>query len=229
MAVLRWESCSGVYGQFDAPRDQVRPAVPIAFDLSGQTSATAELEFVAVVCGKVSTGSRVLANQPVFSFLAWVHPANKTWDSGNSSRFTLATLVTDSDLAAAIRSMGGAAVVASLSRNTTQTPAGAYTDDWFFRTPDRTIGLQYAASGQSRDGGGTQPAYWTPAGNAFRKIEVTNKYLYDKLLLEAGVLRVGGGTGGWPFLQGGCCAEWSGSPIFSDSQFWSENRTAYPT
>jgi hypothetical protein len=81
---LRWEDCSGYFGGVALPQDNVRPHVPLAFDLFVVgTAALVSVELLS--CPRVVVNATVLENVLMLQVAPRVEPKERAWSAGFSS------------------------------------------------------------------------------------------------------------------------------------------------
>lgn len=95
---VQFQSCTGVVGNADRPLEDVRVAVPSAFDVQGYADVTGILLFEAYTCQRVVASLDVDETVHLAKVAAFVEPVNQTWSSASTQYYVLNFLTSSSSL-----------------------------------------------------------------------------------------------------------------------------------
>ncbi len=224
---IRWESCRGLVGTFEAPAELARGLVPPEFRHGGLTAETRSFLFEAVQCERFATDARVLPDAGYFHLLARVAPRDASWaEPGVASHYSVLLLGAGADVASALALVGAPAEAADLAQSSHEAPAAADLHSWSYAAAGHNLQLEYATSDQPAADRDHRVHHWYAAPDGFRRVDATKDYGVDGLASEAGVLRAAGDDG---LVQLQESTPWVGQAYAHLDEAWSAHDTLFPT
>lgn len=214
--LLRFENCTGLFANIEAPYDQVRPFVPPDFYLRGNTADTAWIGFEGLRCDRNSNATQIVENASYFLTFVWVEPRNQSWAPEANSRYVLDTYLSEGAFVEELAAWGADAKESSFFLD--QAPyEGGPVLEWSVSSGSEEFVFDYHAAGPPLDPLNVLVYLWY-GWDSYLRVDLQGS-LRDLDQIDGGTIQMSGSS----LLEqavGAPIGAWTGRPVHEFTQLW---------